>query len=114
MKKITRQGLTDAMLKKFAVLDDDGLSILDIMMGIAKDTEECSDTRLRACIKLSDIAYTKEQSIAVDISEENDTSQLQRLAKLKMLQEKHQSKLITLDVAGEITDVEEEEITEEG
>jgi predicted HTH transcriptional regulator len=67
--KGSRNKLTEKMLERFAMRNQDGISIEEILFDIAQDNGQSAEMRFKASAKLSDLVYPKAQSVEMEIEE---------------------------------------------
>lgn len=83
--KGSRNKMTQRMLNRVAERSEDGLSMEEIMMDIAQDSQMPAELRFKAAAKVSDLVYPKASSVEVKMDEKESMSKEQIDARLKAL-----------------------------
>jgi hypothetical protein len=67
--KGSRNKLTEKMLERFAMRNQDGISVEEILFDIAQDPTSSPEMRFKASSKLTDLVFPKAQSVELDVEE---------------------------------------------
>ena len=75
--KGSRNVMTKKMLARVAERSEDGLSVEEIMLDIAQDTNMPPELRFKAAAKIADIVFPKASSVEVKMDDEGKLSKEQ-------------------------------------
>lgn len=65
--KGSRNALTKKMLERFAIRNEDGCSVEEILLDIAQDPKGSPELKFKAASKLADMVFPKAQSVELEI-----------------------------------------------
>jgi hypothetical protein len=70
----TRAQLTNKLLERFAIRNQDGISIEELLFDIAQSDNESTEMKFKAAAKLADLVFPKTAQVEIEVDDGTVTS----------------------------------------